>query len=228
MIATVLVVEDDPAIQELVTVNLVHAGFLVVRASSAEDAELLFRAAMPDLIILDWMLPGRSGVDLVKQIRADERMRKTPIIMLTACVYEDQKIHALEAGADDYVTKPFSPKELVARVRAVLRRRVPDLAGELIQIGDLSINPTTHRVLAGGQPLNFGPLEFRLLCFFMMHTERVFTRGQLLDEVWGGNVFVEERTVDAHIRRLRLTLRESNQHDRIETVRGMGYRFRGI
>lgn len=227
MTPTILVVEDEPAIQELVAVNLKHAGFLVVRAGSAEEAESAIRAALPDLVILDWMLPGQSGVALAKKIRGDDRTRELPIIMLTARVHEEDKVQGLEAGADDYVTKPFSPKELVARVRAVLRRRAPHLAGEAVEIGNLSLNPATHRVMAGGQPVELGPTEFRLLFFFMTHAERVFTRSQLLDEVWGDHVFIEERTVDVHIRRLRAALEPSGHHERVETVRGTGYRFRG-
>lgn len=225
MTPTILVVEDEPAIQELVAINLRHAGFLVVRAGSAEEAESAIRAALPDLLILDWMLPGQSGVALAKKIRGDERTRELPIIMLTARVPED-KVQGLEAGADDYITKPFSPKEMVARVRAVLRRRAPHLAGEAVEIGSLALNPATHRVLAGGQPIELGPTEFRLLFFFMTHAERV-TRAQLLDEVWGDHVFIEERTVDVHIRRLRAALENSGNHERVETVRGTGYRFRG-
>jgi len=224
---TVLVVEDEPAIQELLAINLRHAGFLVVRASSAEEGESTIRAALPDLVLLDWMLPGQSGVALAKKLRQDERTRELPIIMLTARVHEEDKILGLEAGADDYVTKPFSPKELVARVRAVLRRRSPHLAGEAVDIGGLVLNPTTHRVAAGGEPLELGPTEFRLLFFFMTHPERVYTRAQLLDEVWGDHVFIEERTVDVHIRRLRAALEPSGHDGRVETVRGTGYRFRG-
>ena len=227
MTPTILVVEDEPAIQELVAVNLRHAGFLVARASSAEEADSVIRAALPDVILLDWMLPGQSGVALAKKLRSDERTRELPLIMLTARVHEEDKVQGLEAGADDYVTKPFSPKELVARVRAVLRRRAPHLAGDAVEIGNLSLNPSTHRVTAGGQPVDLGPTEFRLLFFFMTHTERVYTRAQLLDEVWGDHVFIEERTVDVHIRRLRAALEPSGHHERVETVRGTGYRFRG-
>lgn len=227
MTPTILVVEDEPAIQELVAVNLRHAGFLVARASSAEEADSVIRAALPDLVLLDWMLPGQSGVMLAKKLRSDERTRELPLIMLTARVHEEDKVQGLEAGADDYVTKPFSPKELVARVRAVLRRRAPHLAGDAVEIGNLSLNPSTHRVTAGGQPVDLGPTEFRLLFFFMTHTERVYTRAQLLDEVWGDHVFIEERTVDVHIRRLRAALEASGHHERVETVRGTGYRFRG-
>lgn len=226
MTPTILVVEDEPAILELVILNLKHAGFLAVRASSAEEAESTIRAALPDLVILDWMLPGQSGVALAKKIRSNERTRDLPIIMLTARVHEEDKVQGLEAGADDYVTKPFSPKELVARVRAVLRRRSPHLAGDAITVGDLVLNPATHRVTVAGQGVNLGPTEFRLLFFFMTHPERVFTRAQLLDEVWGDHVFIEERTVDVHIRRLRSALESTGHHERIETVRGTGYRFR--
>ncbi len=227
MTPTILVVEDEPAIQELLSVNLKHNGFLVVRANSAEEGESAIRAALPDLVILDWMLPGQSGVSLARKLRADERTRELPIIMLTARVHEEDKVQGLEAGADDYVTKPFSPKELVARVRAVLRRRTPHLAGESVEIGRLVLNPATYRVTVEGEPIELGPTEFRLLLFFMTHTERVYSRAQLLDEVWGDHVFIEERTVDVHIRRLRAALESTGEDDRIETVRGAGYRFRG-
>ncbi len=227
MTPTILVVEDEPAIQELLAVNLKHNGFLVVRAGSAEDAEAVIRATLPDLLVLDWMLPGKSGVALAKKLRGDERTRELPIIMLTARVHEEDKVLGLEAGADDYITKPFSPKELVARVRAVLRRRQPHLAGDVVEVGALSLNPATHRVIAAGQPVELGPTEFRLLLFFMSHPERVYSRAQLLDEVWGDHVFIEERTVDVHIRRLRATLEPTGEHERVETVRGAGYRFRG-
>ena len=227
MSPTILVVEDEPAIQELVVINLKHAGFLVIRANSAEEAESAVRAALPDLIILDWMLPGQSGVALAKKLRQNDRTRELPIIMLTARVHEEDKVQGLEAGADDYVTKPFSPKELVARVRAVLRRRSPHLAGEAVEVGTLSLNPATHRVTAAGQVIDLGPTEFRLLFFFMTHLERVYTRAQLLDEVWGDHVYIEERTVDVHIRRLRSALETTGHHERVETVRGTGYRFKG-
>jgi len=223
---TILVVEDEPAIQELLTINLKHAGFLVVRAASAEEGYSAIRAALPDLVVLDWMLPGQSGVALCKKLRQEERTRELPIIMLTARVHEEDKVQGLEAGADDYITKPFSPKEMVARVRAVLRRRAPHLAGEEINIGGLVLNPATHRVSCDGKPVNLGPTEFRLLYFFMTHTERVYTRAQLLDEVWGDHVFIEERTVDVHIRRLRSALEAFGHDERVETVRGTGYRFR--
>jgi two-component system phosphate regulon response regulator PhoB len=224
---TVLVVEDEPAIQELVAINLRHAGFPVVCTASAEEAESAIRATLPGLLVLDWMLPGKSGIALAKKLRGEERTRELPIIMLTARVHEEDRVQGLESGADDYVVKPFSPKELVARVRAVLRRRAPHLSDEAVTIGKLSLNPATHRVFADQQPVDLGPTEFRLLLFFMTHTERAYSRTQLLDEVWGDHVFIEERTVDVHIRRLRAALEPFGQDGRIETVRGTGYRFRG-
>ncbi|MBF23270.1 MAG: phosphate regulon transcriptional regulatory protein PhoB [Pusillimonas sp.] len=225
MNTTILVVEDEPAIQELIAVNLSFAGHKVLRAFDAEQAQTLIRAELPDLILLDWMLPGASGITLAKQLRSDERTRQVPVIMLTAKGAENDKIEGLEAGADDYITKPFSPKELMARIKAVLRRRAPQLTDDIIQIGTLVLDPTTHRVSGNGTALSIGPTEFRLLHFFMTHTERVFSRSQLLDQVWGDHVFVEERTVDVHIRRLRKALEPSGHENHIETVRGAGYRF---
>ncbi|TAL88505.1 MAG: phosphate regulon transcriptional regulatory protein PhoB [Candidimonas sp.] len=225
MSTTILVVEDEPAIQELISVNLSFAGHKVLRAFDAEQAQTLIRAELPDLILLDWMLPGASGITLAKKLRADERTRQVPIIMLTAKGAEHDKIDGLEAGADDYITKPFSPKELIARIKAVLRRRAPQLTDDIIKIGTLMLDPTTHRISGGDMPLAIGPTEFRLLHFFMTHIERVFSRAQLLDQVWGDHVFVEERTVDVHIRRLRKALEPSHHEDHIETVRGAGYRF---
>lgn len=227
MMPIVLVVEDEPAIQELLAINLKHAGFGVVQAGTAEEAESLVRAALPDVVLLDWMLPGQSGAALLKRLRADRRSRELPVIMLTARVHEEDKVQGLEAGADDYVTKPFSPRELIARIRAVLRRRAPHVAGEAVEVGKILLNPATHRVMVNGQPVELGPTEFRLLFFFMTHVERVYSRAQLLDEVWGDHVFIEERTVDVHIRRLRAALEASGHHERVETVRGTGYRFRG-
>lgn len=227
MIPTILIVEDEPAIQELLAINLKHGGFDVIRAGSAEEGLSFIRSALPDLLILDWMLPGQSGISLAKKLRGDDRTKDLPIILLTARVHEEDKILGLEAGADDYVTKPFSPKELVARVRAVLRRRAPHLAGEEVEIGGLRLNPATHRVTSGEETVELGPAEFRLLFYFMTHPERVHTRSQLLDGVWGDHVFIEERTVDVHIRRLRAALEPYGHHERVETVRGTGYRFRG-
>jgi len=227
VIPTILIVEDEPAIQELLAINLKHGGFDVIRAGSAEEGLSFIRSALPDLLILDWMLPGQSGISLAKKLRSDDRTKDLPIILLTARVHEEDKILGLEAGADDYITKPFSPKELVARVRAVLRRRTPHLAGEEVNIGGLRLNPATHRVTSGDQTVELGPAEFRLLFYFMTHPERVHTRSQLLDGVWGDHVYIEERTVDVHIRRLRAALEPYAHHDRLETVRGTGYRFRG-
>ncbi|MDO6387278.1 MULTISPECIES: phosphate regulon transcriptional regulator PhoB [Uliginosibacterium] len=225
MPANILLVEDEPAIQELIAANLTRAGHAVMRASDAETASRIVREALPDLVLLDWMLPGMSGVEFARRLRNEERTRTIPIIMLTARSEEQDKVMGLEIGADDYVTKPFSPRELVARIKAVLRRRAPQVTEDAVEIGGLRLDPATHRVTAGGEPANLGPTEFRLLHFLMTHAERVHSRAQLLDQVWGDHVFVEERTVDVHIRRLRSAL-EASRHDRlIQTVRGSGYRF---
>ena len=225
MSTTILVVEDEPAIQELISVNLTFAGHKVLRAFDAEQAQTLIRAELPDLILLDWMLPGASGITFARSLRSDDRTRQIPLIMLTAKGAEHDKVEGLEAGADDYITKPFSPKELIARIKAVLRRRAPQLTDDVVQIGSLSLDPATRRVAGGSRSLSIGPTEFRLLHFFMTHSERVFSRAQLLDQVWGDHVFVEERTVDVHIRRLRKALEPSGHDTHIETVRGAGYRF---
>jgi two-component system phosphate regulon response regulator PhoB len=227
MNSIVLVVEDEPAIQELVAVNLEHAGYRVWRAVSAEDADSMVREALPDLILLDWMLPGISGLAYARRLRAAERTRRIPMIMLTARAEERDKVEGLEGGADDYLTKPFSPKELLARIKAVLRRRAPERTDDAVEISGLRLDPATRRVMGNGREITLGPTEFRLLHFFMTHPERVHSRAQLLDRVWGDHVFVEERTVDVHIRRLRQAL-ESSGHDRlVETVRSSGYRMRG-
>jgi two-component system phosphate regulon response regulator PhoB len=226
MSATVLVVEDEPQIQELVAVNLEHAGHHVVRAASAEDADTAIRAELPDVIVLDWMLPGESGVAFARRLRGDPRTRDLPIIMLTARAMEQDKISGLEAGADDYLTKPFSPRELNARIKAVLRRRTPQLSDEAVEVKGLRLDPASRRVTALGHRLALSPSEFRLLHFLMTHPGRIYTRAQLLDHVWGDHVFIEERTVDVHIRRLRKAL-EPSGHDRlIDTVRGAGYGLR--
>jgi len=225
MPANIMLVEDEPAIQELLALNLEHAGHHVLRARDAEQAGELVRHALPDLILLDWMLPGQSGASFARTLRQDERTKQVPIIMLTARGQEQDKVAGLDAGADDYVTKPFSPRELLARIKAVLRRRAPELTDDPIEISGLRLDPATHRVSAGGTQLDLGPTEFRLLHFLMAHPERVHSRTHLLDQVWGDHVFVEERTVDVHIRRLRKAL-EPTGHDRlIETVRGSGYRL---
>jgi two-component system phosphate regulon response regulator PhoB len=219
-------VEDEPQVQELIVVNLEHAGHRVRRAASAEEAETAIREELPDVLILDWMLPGDSGVSLARRLRADERTRELPILMLTARVMEQDKITGLEAGADDYLTKPFSPKELAARIKAVLRRRAPQLADDVVELSGLRLDPAARRVTADGVAVELAPTEFRLLHFLMTHPERIYSRAQVLDHVWGDHVFIEERTVDVHIRRLRQAL-EPGGHDRlIDTVRGSGYGFR--
>jgi two-component system phosphate regulon response regulator PhoB len=224
--ATILVVEDEPQIQELVAVNLEHAGHRVRRASTAGEAVTSIREELPDVLILDWMLPDESGLSLARRLREDERTRSLPIIMLTARAMEQDKISGLEAGADDYLTKPFSPKELAARIKAVLRRRAPQLADDAVEIGGLRLDPAAKRVTAGGKIVELAPTEFRLLHFFMTHPERIYSRAQVLDLVWGDHVFIEERTIDVHIRRLRKAL-EPSGHDRlIDTVRGSGYGLR--
>ena len=225
MPANILLVEDEPAIQELIAFNLEQAGHHVLRADTAEQGLSLVKNALPDLVLLDWMLPGVSGIDFTRRLRSDERTKTVPIIMLTARSEEPDKIAGLESGADDYITKPFSPRELVARIKAVLRRRAPQMTDDVVDVNGLRLDPTTHRVTAQGRPLDLGPTEFRLLHFFMTHSERVHSRSQLLDHVWGDHVFVEERTVDVHIRRLRSALEPSCHDDLIQTVRGAGYRF---
>jgi two-component system phosphate regulon response regulator PhoB len=224
--ATILVVEDEPQVQELVAINLEHAGHRVRRASSAGEAVTSIREELPDVLILDWMLPDESGLSLTRRLREDERTRGLPILMLTARAMEHDKISGLEAGADDYLTKPFSPKELAARIKAVLRRRAPQLADDVVEIDGLRLDPAARRVSASGKIVELAPTEFRLLHFFMTHPERIYSRAQVLDYVWGDHVFIEERTVDVHIRRLRKAL-EASGHDRfVDTVRGSGYGFR--
>lgn len=226
MSANVLVVEDEPQIQELLAVNLEHAGHRVRRAASAEEAEAAIRAALPDVVVLDWMLPGESGLSLARRLRGDARTRDLPILMLTARALENDKISGLEAGADDYLTKPFSPRELNARIKAVLRRRAPQLSGDAVEIEGLRLDPATHRITAGAERIALSPAEFKLLHFLITHPGRVYSRAQLLDQVWGDHVYIEERTVDVHIRRLRKAL-EPTGHDRlIDTVRGAGYGLR--
>lgn len=228
MSANILVVEDEPAIQELIAANLQHAGHRVLRAYDAEEAVRLVRETLPDIVLLDWMLPGMSGIQFARRLRSEERTRDLPIIMLTARSEEHDKIAGLEAGADDYLTKPFSPRELLARIKAVLRRRAPQMTEDTVDIEGLRLDPVTHRVSGDGKPIELGPTEFRLLHFFMTHAERVHSRTQLLDQVWGDHVFVEERTVDVHIRRLRASL-ELSGHDRlVQTVRGSGYRLSAL
>ncbi len=225
MSAVILVVEDEFAIQELIAVTLGMAGYDVLRASDTEAAQQVMRATQPDLIMIDWMLPGQSGISLVRQLRMDARTRNLPMIMLTARAAEQDAVLALESGADDYMTKPFSPREMIARVHAVLRRRSPHTIFDQVTLGDLRIDPSVHRVMAGDREIILSPTEFRLLYFFMTQPERVHSRAQLLDKVWNVNVFLDERTVDAHVGRLRNALEATGHHASVETVRGLGYRF---
>ncbi len=220
---TVLVVEDEPAVAELIAVNLRHNGYRPIWASDGVTAQKEIDAVLPDVILLDWMLPGESGLALARRWRTDERTKAVPIIMLTARGDEADRVAGLDAGADDYMAKPFSTKEMLARIRAVLRRRSPTQTSEPLTLGELTLDPSTHRVSFRGQPLKLGPTEFKLLHYFMGHAERVHSRGQLLDKVWGDHVFIEERTVDVHVKRLREALGEAAVM--LETVRGAGYRF---
>ena len=225
MTASILVVEDEPAIQELIAVNLARHGHEVRRAATAEEAVRAVTEALPDVILLDWMLPDAAGPSITRKWRADSRTRDVPIIMLTARAGEDDKVAGLESGADDYITKPFSPRELEARIQAVLRRRTPELTREAVEIEGLLLNPATRIVEGKGRTLKMGPTEFELLHFFMTHTDRVHSRAQILDQVWGDHVFIEDRTVDVHIRRLRDALAPSGHDELVDTVRGVGYRF---
>jgi len=222
---TILVVEDEAAIREMLNFSLGRAGFDVHEAADARQAQDMMSQSLPDLVLLDWMLPGTSGVDLAQKIRHNTRTRELPIILLTARGEGENKIKGLDAGADDYVTKPFSTQELIARIRAVLRRTVNPTNEDVIKAGDLSLDTVSHRVMVKETPVDLGPTEFRLLHFFMSHAERVFSRSQLLDQVWGNNVYIEERTVDVHIRRLRRALEAYDCDKYIQTVRGAGYRF---
>jgi two-component system phosphate regulon response regulator PhoB len=225
MPASILVVEDEPAIQALIATNLRRHGHEVIAVPDAEAAQRQVNEALPDLILLDWMLPGMSGLEFARRLRADGRTRGVPIIMLTARGEERDKVAGLETGADDFVTKPFSPRELMARIQAVLRRGRPQASEDVVVLGGLKLDPASHRVMASDTPVNLGPTEFRLLHFLMTHPERVHSRDQLLDQVWGDHVFVEERTVDVHIRRLRAALEPTGLDALVQTVRGSGYRI---
>jgi two-component system phosphate regulon response regulator PhoB len=229
MSPNVLVVEDESAIAELISINLRHAGYEVSIATTADQAQAVVDGVLPDLVLLDWMLPGQSGLQLAKRWRSELRTRELPIIMLTARVEESDKISGLDAGADDYLTKPFSTKELLARMRAVLRRKAPESLDSAVEVAGLRLDPATHRVTRRvGEEMRevkVGPTEFRLLHFLMTHPERVHSRGQLLDRVWGDHVFIEERTVDVHVKRLREALAPVQCSALIETVRGAGYRM---
>ena len=221
----VLVMEDEDALATLLSYNLEKEGYRVVVASDGEEGMLQIEERLPDLVLLDWMLPGQSGIEFAKRMKADRRTRDVPIIMLTARAEEHDKLLGLETGADDYITKPFSPRELNARIKAVLRRRAPEATDDCVEIGGLQIDPASHRVTAGDSPVMLGPTEFRLLHYLMTHAERVHSRVQLLDQVWGDHVFVEERTVDVHIRRLRKALEATGHDSLVQTVRGSGYRL---
>jgi two-component system, OmpR family, phosphate regulon response regulator PhoB len=225
MMPTILVVEDEPAILELLKVNLVDAGYEVREAPDAETAQQSLKQQLPDLVLLDWMLPGQSGLALARQLRGDARTRELPIIMVTARADEADKVAGLEAWVDDYVTKPFSPRELKARIKSVLRRRAPEAAQETLEAGVLKLDPATHRVTVSGREVSLGPTEFRLLRFLMARPDRVHSRAQVLDMVWGDHVYIEERTVDVHVRRLRVALEPFGADRLIETVRGSGYRL---
>ena len=225
MPASILVVEDEPAIQELVSYTCTSNGFEVRRAESVASAQKAIRERLPDLVILDWMLPDRAGIELLRELRGGERTKSVPVILLTAKSAESDKVAGLDAGADDYVVKPFSPRELVSRVRAVFRRRAPEKSGEALAYGPIVIDPARHEVSVDGKPIRMGLAEFKLLKFLVGHPERVFTRAQLLDNVWGDHVFIEERTVDVHVLRLRKALAAAGAQHLVQTVRGLGYRL---
>lgn len=222
---TVLLVEDEDAIREMVSGALARAGFAVLEAGDASQAEALCREVTPAVILLDWMLPGISGIEIARRFRRRDATREIPIIMLTAKSEEGDRLTGFDVGVDDYVSKPFSVRELVARVRAVLRRAQPVTDERPVEVNGLRLDPVSHRVTGRGEPVKIGPTEFRMLKFFMDNQERVFSRGQLLDNVWGDNVYVEERTVDVHVRRLRKALSPHGLDKLIQTVHGTGYRF---
>ena len=222
---TILIVEDEKPIREMVAFALGRAGYDLVEAGDVSEAFEQLSHKLPDLVLLDWMLPGASGIEFARRMKRDELTRDVPIVMLTARGEEEDKVSGLEAGADDYITKPFSPRELMARIKAVLRRVSPEGEGGMIEVAGLRLDPESHRVTGGSTDIDVGPTEFRLLTFFMTHPERVFSRTQLLDRIWGRNAYVEERTVDVHILRLRKALMPSGFDALIQTVRGVGYRL---
>ena len=225
MAANILIVEDEESILELIAINLHQAGFNPIRSLNAEYAENLIREALPDLIILDWMLPGMSGVEFAKRVRGNPNTKNIPIIMLTAKSDESNKLKGLDTGADDYMTKPFSPKELIARIKAVLRRKSPELVDEPISIKGFTLDPNKHLLQYNKKTITIGPTEFKLLNFFMKNPDRVFSRNQILDKIWGNKSDIDDRTVDVHIKRLRDTLKISGQESLIKTIRGIGYRL---
>jgi len=223
--ASILVIEDEPAIQELVAYTCSTQGYTVRRADSVRAGRDAIDRELPDMVLLDWMLPDKSGIELLKDLRAHERTRVMPIIMLTAKSNEADKVIGLDTGADDYVVKPFSPRELLSRMRAVFRRRAPEHSGEALEYGPLTVNPSRHEILVNGTSIKMGLAEFKLLKFLISHPDRVFSRAQLLDSVWGDHVFIEERTVDVHVLRLRKSLAQVNAQHLLQTVRGLGYRL---
>ena len=224
MAAKILIVEDDLAVREMLAFTLKNSGFNTLEASDSESSLDLIKKHKIDLILLDWMLPGKAGIDISRALRSSSETKILPIIMLTAKSEESDKVLGLESGADDYITKPFSPKELVARIKALLRRSAPEADTEVVNYGNVTLDPMTHKIKDGDKNINLGPTEFKLLHFFMTHPERVYSRAQLLDLVWGRNIYVEERTVDVHILRLRQSFK-SDSSRYIETVRGSGYRY---
>ncbi|AVQ00087.1 phosphate regulon transcriptional regulatory protein PhoB [Ahniella affigens] len=225
MLKQILIVEDETAIRDMVAMAISRAGMSPVHAADVRQAQSAIAEKVPDLILLDWMLPGTSGIDFARRLRRDEMTRDVPIIMLTARGEEDDRVGGLEAGVDDYVVKPFSARELIARIKSVMRRVSGEGQDGSVEFGGLRIDGPAHRVFAGEQPVSIGPTEYRLLYFLMTHPERVYSRAQLLDHIWGGSTYVEERTVDVHIRRLRKTLEPFQREDLVQTVRGSGYRF---
>lgn len=225
MSAVILVVEDEPAIQEVISTTLILAGYKVMLVNDTEAAQRMMAEVQPDLVLVDWMLPGQSGISLIRLLRADPRNCNIPLIMLTARTADQDAVFALESGADDFITKPFSPRQLVARIYALLRRRSPHVTTDAIILGDLHLDPSTHRVTASGRAVNLSPTEFRLLHFLMSQPGRTYSRTHLLDSVWNMNAYLEERTVDAHVGRLRNALEATGHQSYIQTVRGLGYRF---
>jgi|TARA_B110000902_G_C14253563_1_gene567006 two-component system phosphate regulon response regulator PhoB len=225
MPANILIVEDESSILELISLNIHQAGFNPIRAINAEYANNIVKETIPDLIVLDWMLPGMDGIEFAKRLKANSETKSIPIIMLTAKADEDNKIKGLNVGADDYLTKPFSPRELIARIKALLRRRSPELINEPIIIDALVLDPGSHKVQVDNKRINIGPTEFKLLHFLMKNSDRVYSRNQILDKIWGNKSVIEDRTVDVHIKRLRAALKNSHYDRMIQTVRGSGYRF---
>jgi two-component system phosphate regulon response regulator PhoB len=225
MSTNILIVEDEPAIQELVAYTCSSNGYSVRRAESVSAAREAIGQQLPDLVLLDWMLPDKPGIDLLKDLRTEDRTRAVPVIMLTARGSEADRVVGLDTGADDYVVKPFSPRELVSRIRAVFRRRAPQHSGESVSYGPLTIDPARHEVLVDSNPVSMGLAEFKLLSFLVNHPDRVYSRAQLLDNIWGDHVFIEERTVDVHVLRLRKALTPASAQHLVQTVRGLGYRL---